>query len=83
MRCCLEPNRVDNLSGRGIVHIAFGSAPHVLALTSQGEVFAWGNNGYGQLGRTFTVLDFFTFSTFLKIFLITRKITNFPGCAGE
>ena len=34
----------------GVVHIAFGCGPHVLALTLNGEIFSWGHNAYGQLG---------------------------------
>ena len=30
--------------------LTFGSGPHVLALTAQGELYSWGHNGYGQLG---------------------------------
>ena len=33
-----------------VVDIAFGSGPHLLALTSRGELYSWGHNGYGQLG---------------------------------
>ena len=34
-----------------VVKIAVGSK-HVLALTKNGEVYSWGDNTYGQLGRT-------------------------------
>lgn len=34
----------------GVVHIAFGCGPHVVALTHNGEIFSWGHNAYGQLG---------------------------------
>lgn len=34
-----------------ISSIAYGSDPHVLALTDDGTIYAWGANGYGQLGR--------------------------------
>ncbi len=54
----LEPFRVGSLCGRGIESFAFGTGPHVLALTRTGEVYAWGHNGYGQLGKaTATRLD--------------------------
>ena len=37
-------------SGAEVVDLAFGSGPHVLALTALGELYSWGHNGYGQLG---------------------------------
>lgn len=37
------------LAGKTIVSMAAGSS-HALALTSDGQVFAWGVNGYGQVG---------------------------------
>lgn len=35
----------------GIKELAFGSGPHVVALTEAGELYCWGHNGYGQLGQ--------------------------------
>jgi RCC1 and BTB domain-containing protein len=46
----LQPRKVEALSKKGVVHLAYGSGPHVLALTSEGELYSWGHNGYGQLG---------------------------------
>ncbi len=40
-------NETDNLTD--VIKIAVGSN-HVLALTKYGEVYAWGDNQYGQLG---------------------------------
>ena len=31
--------------------MAYGSGPHVLMLTSRGELYSCGHNGYGQLGQ--------------------------------
>ena len=31
--------------------MAYGSGPHVLALTNKGEIYSWGHNGYCQLGN--------------------------------
>ena len=35
-----------------VVDIAFGSGLHVVALTTSGKLFSWGNNSYGQLGHS-------------------------------
>lgn len=43
-----------NLSGKTVTKIACG-ANHSLALTSDGEVFAWGYNNSGQIGSGSTV----------------------------
>ena len=44
------PVPVSLPSGTTVTAIAGGSA-HSLALTSTGQVFAWGNNAYGQIGN--------------------------------
>ena len=44
----LVPTRIRTLSN--VVHISAGSW-HAAAVTSTGEVFTWGYNYYGQLGR--------------------------------
>ncbi|KMQ89857.1 rcc1 and btb domain-containing protein 1 [Lasius niger] len=44
------PTRVACLSEERIVDIACGS-DHSLALTSDGKVYAWGENKYGQIGN--------------------------------
>jgi len=52
----LEPVAVDTsgvLAGRSVVAIA-GGMSHSLALTSDGKLFAWGNNYSGQLGNNST-----------------------------
>jgi alpha-tubulin suppressor-like RCC1 family protein len=41
------PVKVANLSG---IKAIDAGAYHSLALTTTGKVWAWGNNGYGQLG---------------------------------
>ena len=43
------PNLVDRLNNEEIVQICCGSN-HSMALTSNEEVFAWGQNTFGQLG---------------------------------
>ncbi|EKE19448.1 MAG: hypothetical protein ACD_9C00014G0001, partial [uncultured bacterium] len=47
------PVEIPNLTD--VVSIAAGSGGHVLALKSNGDVYAWGLNGYGQLGVGDTV----------------------------
>lgn len=39
------------LAGKRVVTVALG-LNHTLALSDEGEIFSWGNNGYGQLGYT-------------------------------
>lgn len=34
----------------GISDVAFGSGPHVVAMTTDGKLYSWGHDGYGQLG---------------------------------
>ncbi|XP_005095208.2 RCC1 and BTB domain-containing protein 1 [Aplysia californica] len=46
-----EPRKIDILCRKKVVDIAFGSGPHVVAVTRAGEVFSWGLNGYCQLGN--------------------------------
>ncbi|CAH1796720.1 unnamed protein product [Owenia fusiformis] len=48
-----RPQEVAALSGYFIEDIAVGSE-HTLALTSSGDVWAWGSNGDGQLGLSHT-----------------------------
>nr|CAH0100079.1 unnamed protein product [Daphnia galeata] len=44
-----NPVRVSNLNKVFVTQIVCGFA-HCLALTDQGEIYAWGANSYGQLG---------------------------------
>lgn len=41
------PTKITNLMGEYIVQISAGNA-HALALTRNGDVFAWGSNAFGQ-----------------------------------
>ncbi|CAJ0922686.1 unnamed protein product, partial [Mesorhabditis belari] len=45
-----EPLKIDLLCGKRIKQFAYGSGPHLLALSESGEVFAWRHNSFGQLG---------------------------------
>ncbi|KAI3355838.1 hypothetical protein L3Q82_004401 [Scortum barcoo] len=49
----IVPKKLDFLSGRKVVSLSYGSGPHVLLATEgrDGELFAWGHNGYSQLGN--------------------------------
>lgn len=47
----LEPRKVESLCRKGIKTFAYGSGPHVLAVTEDGEIYSWGHNGYCQLGN--------------------------------
>jgi alpha-tubulin suppressor-like RCC1 family protein len=56
--CCVAsstPQRVISLSG---ITAVTGGANHSLALKSHGTVWAWGSNGYGQLGNGSTTDSF-------------------------
>ena len=44
-----------SLSLTGICDLSYGSGPHVVAITTKGEIFSWGHNGYGQLGQGLAV----------------------------
>lgn len=45
----LVPTEVTALAGRTVIDVAHGTS-HTLALTSSGEVYAWGSARQGQLG---------------------------------
>ncbi|KAG5833215.1 hypothetical protein ANANG_G00273540 [Anguilla anguilla] len=47
----IAPKKLDVLSGRKVVSLSYGSGPHVLLATEEGELYAWGHNGYSQLGN--------------------------------
>ncbi|XP_069019943.1 RCC1 and BTB domain-containing protein 1-like [Embiotoca jacksoni] len=44
------PKKLDILQGKKVVSLSYGSGPHVLLATDDGQLFAWGHNGYSQLG---------------------------------
>ena len=50
-----EPTKINTLSGKGITAIAESTvSDHSIALASNGDVWAWGNNASGQLGDVTT-----------------------------
>ncbi|XP_063763057.1 RCC1 and BTB domain-containing protein 2 isoform X1 [Eleginops maclovinus] len=51
LQSTIEPRRIDVLCGKKIESLSYGTGPHVVIATADGEVFAWGHNGYSQLGN--------------------------------
>ncbi|XP_072180243.1 RCC1 and BTB domain-containing protein 1-like [Diadema setosum] len=47
----LTPRKIESLCQKGLCTMSFGSGPHVVAATENGEIFSWGHNGYCQLGN--------------------------------
>uniref|UniRef100_A0A8C9FB10 BTB domain-containing protein n=1 Tax=Pavo cristatus TaxID=9049 RepID=A0A8C9FB10_PAVCR len=47
----IEPKRLDSLCGKKIACLSYGSGPHVVLATEEGEVYTWGHNAYSQLGN--------------------------------
>ncbi|XP_075447285.1 RCC1 and BTB domain-containing protein 2-like isoform X2 [Ascaphus truei] len=47
----IEPRRLDSLCGKRIVGLSYGTGPHIVIVTSEGEVYSWGHNAYSQLGN--------------------------------
>ncbi|KAM9766765.1 RCC1 and BTB domain-containing protein 1 isoform 2-T3 [Menidia menidia] len=44
------PKKLDFLRGKRVLSLSYGSGPHVLLSTDDGQLYAWGHNGYSQLG---------------------------------
>ncbi|XP_052796353.1 E3 ubiquitin-protein ligase HERC2-like isoform X2 [Mya arenaria] len=51
-----RPTLVEGLVGKKIVHVAVG-ALHCLAVTENGQVYAWGDNDHGQQGNSTTTVN--------------------------
>ncbi|XP_056632300.1 E3 ubiquitin-protein ligase HERC2 isoform X1 [Diorhabda sublineata] len=51
-----KPTIIDTLRDKKIVHVAVG-ALHCLAVTENGQVYAWGDNDHGQQGNGTTVVN--------------------------
>ncbi|XP_012274821.1 RCC1 and BTB domain-containing protein 1 [Orussus abietinus] len=47
----LFPKKVEALCDKDVKTFAYGSGPHVLALTNKGDIYSWGHNGYCELGN--------------------------------
>uniref|UniRef100_A0A8C6VVF6 Regulator of chromosome condensation (RCC1) and BTB (POZ) domain containing protein 1 n=1 Tax=Nothobranchius furzeri TaxID=105023 RepID=A0A8C6VVF6_NOTFU len=50
----IVPKKLDFLQGKKVVSLSYGSGPHVLLATEDGQLFAWGHNVYSQLGNNTT-----------------------------
>ncbi|KXJ15070.1 RCC1 and BTB domain-containing protein 1 [Exaiptasia diaphana] len=48
---CLQPRKVEFLCQKKVSYLTFGTGPHMMALTEQGEVYSWGHNAYCQVGN--------------------------------
>ncbi|XP_034417637.1 RCC1 and BTB domain-containing protein 1-like isoform X3 [Cyclopterus lumpus] len=66
--------KLDFLSGRKVVSLSYGSGPHVLLATADGELFAWGHNGYSQLGNGTTNQG--VAPVLVSTNLLNRKVTE-------
>ncbi|XP_058836150.1 probable E3 ubiquitin-protein ligase HERC2 isoform X2 [Topomyia yanbarensis] len=51
-----KPTPIQGLRGKKVIHVAVG-ALHCLAVTDNGQVFAWGDNDHGQQGSGNTVVN--------------------------
>ncbi|XP_045760290.1 probable E3 ubiquitin-protein ligase HERC2 isoform X8 [Maniola jurtina] len=51
-----RPTIVEALRGRRVIHVAVG-ALHCLAVTSENQVWAWGDNDHGQQGNGTTCVN--------------------------
>ncbi|XP_023821965.1 RCC1 and BTB domain-containing protein 1 isoform X1 [Oryzias latipes] len=47
----IVPKKLNFLQGKKVVSLSYGSGPHVLLAAENGQLFAWGHNGYSQLGN--------------------------------
>ncbi|XP_074029211.1 E3 ubiquitin-protein ligase HERC2 [Leptinotarsa decemlineata] len=51
-----KPTVIDTLRGKKVIHVAVG-ALHCLAVTDNGQVYAWGDNDHGQQGNGTTIVN--------------------------
>ncbi|XP_059823883.1 RCC1 and BTB domain-containing protein 1-like isoform X2 [Hypanus sabinus] len=45
------PKKIDALCGKKIISLSYGSGPHILLATEDGETYSWGLNNSYQLGN--------------------------------
>ncbi|KAG7234463.1 hypothetical protein INR49_004797 [Caranx melampygus] len=65
----IVPKKLDFLRGKKVISLSYGSGPHILLATEDGQLFAWGHNGYSQLGNGAT-------SQGLSPVLVTANLQN-------
>ena len=70
------------LSGKTVTAIAAGSY-HTLVLTSDGKVFAWGYNGWGQLGDGTTTHRTTAVAVDMSGALLGKTVTAIAGGGGH
>ncbi|OQV12481.1 RCC1 and BTB domain-containing protein 1 [Hypsibius exemplaris] len=46
----IEPRKIEVLCKQKLKAISFGASPHVVGITGNGTVYAWGHNAHSQLG---------------------------------
>ncbi len=51
-----EYTRQKIIFSPGISQFVFGSGPHVIGITTDGQLYSWGHNGYGQLGQGVSII---------------------------
>ncbi|KAG8176599.1 hypothetical protein JTE90_026848 [Oedothorax gibbosus] len=51
-----KPQIIEGLKGKKVIHVAVG-ALHCLAVTENGQVYAWGDNDHGQQGNGTTTVN--------------------------
>ncbi|KAF7666962.1 hypothetical protein LDENG_00085520 [Lucifuga dentata] len=70
----IVPKKLDFLSGRKVARLSYGSGPHILLATEDGDLFAWGHNGYSQLGNGTTNQG--VSHVLLSANLLNKKVTE-------
>ena len=68
----MQPLPINDINEK-VTLVACGGK-HTLALTSDNNVYAWGNNAYGQLGLSLDEFD--SFDTPREVFYFKEKIVS-------
>ncbi|XP_058479345.1 RCC1 and BTB domain-containing protein 1-like isoform X1 [Solea solea] len=70
----IVPKKLHFLSGKKVVSLSYGSGPHILLATEDGELFSWGHNGYSQLGNRTTKQAVAPF--LVTAYMLKQKVTE-------